>query len=177
MIVLRLLGRNCPEPALHGAAQAVTGAQPATAASVRARAVLARRERRDTVKGTERPPIPPPLHIPAAGHVDRAGREQHPGREASGVKAEWPRLGTRRGAQPANPTAARREAPIAPQISRQATVVRRQVLGRKHQARPTFAGPPTIAAAPRLSRVCRPLSSEVFHERQLALAKKSGPDL
>lgn len=116
MIVLRLLGRNCPEPALHGAAQAVTGAQPATAASVRARAVLARRERRDTVKGTARPPIPRPLHIPASGQVERAGPDQQAGPEASGVKAEWPRLGTRRGAQPANPTAARREAPIAPQI-------------------------------------------------------------
>ncbi|WP_374762746.1 hypothetical protein [Achromobacter aegrifaciens] len=39
MIVLRLLGRNCPEPAPHGAAQAVRDRRR-QAASVRARAVI-----------------------------------------------------------------------------------------------------------------------------------------
>ena len=34
------------------------------------------------------------------------------GPEASGIKAEWPRFGTKRGAQPASPTAVRRDARI-----------------------------------------------------------------
>ncbi len=48
-----------------------------------------------------------PLHTQALVQAERAGPS---GPKASGVKVEWPRLGTRRGAQPANPTAARRGA-------------------------------------------------------------------
>ena len=40
----------------------------------------------------------------------QAQRASPQGPEASGIKAGWPRLGTRRGAQPASPTAERRDA-------------------------------------------------------------------
>jgi hypothetical protein len=45
------------------------------------------------------------------GQASRAGQEPAKRRpETSGIKAAWPRLGTRRGATPASPTAARRDA-------------------------------------------------------------------
>ena len=62
------------------------------------------------VKGTARPPTPRPLHTPAVEQAQRAGTDQRAGPKASGIKAEWPRFGTKRGAQPASPTAARRDA-------------------------------------------------------------------
>ena len=43
-----------------------------------------------------------------ASAARRPGAKRRP--EASGIKAAWPRLGTRRGATPASPTAARRDA-------------------------------------------------------------------
>ena len=61
------------------------------------------------VKGTARPPTPRPLHTPAVEQAQRAGTDQRAGPKASGIKAEWPRFGTKRGAQPASPTAARRD--------------------------------------------------------------------
>src|SRR5690606_28681899 len=48
-----------------------------------------------------------PMHTLAFVQAERAGT---PGPKASGVKAGWPRFGTKRGAQPAKPTAARRDA-------------------------------------------------------------------
>src|SRR3546814_18355958 len=47
------------------------------------------------------------MHTLAVVQAERAGPR---GPKASGVKAGWPRFGTKRGAQPANPTAARRDA-------------------------------------------------------------------
>ena len=47
---------------------------------------------------------PPTAHSRLSGQAERAGPR---GPEASGVKAEWPRFGTKRGAQFANPTAYR----------------------------------------------------------------------
>src|SRR3546814_10403519 len=47
------------------------------------------------------------MHTLAFVQAERAGPR---GPKASGVKAGWPRFGTKRGAQPANPTAARRDA-------------------------------------------------------------------
>jgi hypothetical protein len=44
------------------------------------------------------------------GQAERAGPQ---GPEASGIKAGWPRFGTKRGAQPASPTAERRDAYIS----------------------------------------------------------------
>ncbi|AIJ46629.1 hypothetical protein O987_12530 [Comamonas testosteroni TK102] len=49
------------------------------------------------------------MHTLAFVQAERAGP---PGPKASGVKAGWPRFGTKRGAQPANPTAARRDVSI-----------------------------------------------------------------
>jgi len=54
-------------------------------------------------------PLPPTAHSRFSWQAKRAGPS---GPKTSGVKAEWPRFGTRRGAQPANPTAARRDARI-----------------------------------------------------------------
>jgi len=51
-----------------------------------------------------------PLYTLAFGQAQRAGPDQRAGPEASGIKAEWPRFGTKRGAQPASPTAQRRDA-------------------------------------------------------------------
>jgi len=47
------------------------------------------------------------MHTLAFVQAERAGP---PGPKASGVNARWPRFGTKRGAQPANPTEARRDA-------------------------------------------------------------------
>ena len=49
----------------------------------------------------------PPVRDGRHGQAERAGPQ---GPEASGIKAGWPRFGTKRGAQPASPTAARRDA-------------------------------------------------------------------
>ncbi|AUZ83718.1 hypothetical protein CDW43_03640 [Methylophaga nitratireducenticrescens] len=49
------------------------------------------------------PPHQPPL---SDWQAERAGLH---GPEASGIKAEWPRFDKKRGAQPASPTAVRRD--------------------------------------------------------------------
>lgn len=53
------------------------------------------------------------IHLEYTRFSWQAKRAGPSGPKTSGVKAEWPRFGTRRGAQPANPTAARRDARIA----------------------------------------------------------------
>lgn len=50
-------------------------------------------------------------HTPPATSGKRSAQAGTQGRpETSGIKAEWPRFGTKRGAQPASPKAARRDA-------------------------------------------------------------------
>ena len=45
----------------------------------------------------------------SATALTASGARRPEGPEASGIKAAWPRLGTRRGATPASPTAVRRD--------------------------------------------------------------------
>lgn len=65
-----------------------------------------RRERLDRVKETAGPPTPAHRTDSAFGQAERA---EPRGPQASGGNAEWHRLGARRGTQPANPSAQRRD--------------------------------------------------------------------
>ena len=101
MIVLQSeAGGIARNPEEHGAAQQSGVEDGRMDASGQGR----QRERRRTLKGTARPPL---THSTAS----MASAARRPGGpQASGIKAAWPRLGTRRGATPASPTAVRRDA-------------------------------------------------------------------
>ena len=72
MIVLRLTGGIARNRVQHGAAQAVRGSKTAARTPARkARAALDGGERRGTVKGTARPPIP--AQQPRRWQAERAG--------------------------------------------------------------------------------------------------------
>lgn len=107
MIVLRLLGRNCPEP---WPARRSASSQGATTA---ARSQACKHAQPLTARtpwygeGNSKTAYTPPNAHTRLWQAERAGPR---GPKASGVKAGWPRFGTKRGAQPANPTAARRDA-------------------------------------------------------------------
>jgi hypothetical protein len=93
-IVPRLLGQHCPEPGPSRRNTSCRGSKVTTALDGE-HAVYGG-------GGTARAPC----HLQSR-QAERAGPR---GPETSGIKAGWPRLGTRRGAQTANPTAVRRDA-------------------------------------------------------------------
>ncbi len=99
---LRLLGRNCPEPAPARRSAAVQGSPTLVRTpACNARAALDGENAVTRCRNSKTAPLHP-CHGLASG-ARRPSRA-----EVSGIKAEWPRLGTRRGAQPASPTAGRR---------------------------------------------------------------------
>src|SRR3546814_9123637 len=106
MIVLRLLGRNCPEPWRARRSASSQGSRTADRppACKHAQPLTARTPCYG--EGNSKTAHTRPMHTLAFVQAERAGPR---GPKASGVKAGWPRFGTKRGAQPANPTAARSE--------------------------------------------------------------------
>jgi len=98
MIVL-----HCPEPAPSRRSASSQGAKMARPQACRhAQPLTARTPFYREGKQQDRPPL---RHN--AGKRSAQARQEP---EASGIKAGWPRLGTRRGAQPTSPTAERRDA-------------------------------------------------------------------
>ncbi|HBP5774812.1 hypothetical protein CAY91_17015 [Pseudomonas aeruginosa] len=95
MIVLRLLGRNCPEPSpARRSASRHRGEDGHGRKRASTRSPL-RRERRGRVKGNSKTAYTRPLPTPAFVQAECAGPQ---GPKASGVKAGRPRFGTKRGA-------------------------------------------------------------------------------
>jgi hypothetical protein len=100
MVDLRLLGRNCPAPEEHGAAQAVRGRRrPPGRQCVHARSPLPR-ERRDTVTGNSKLAQPP-----SCGTVTGKRSAGQKDRGASGIVPQG-RDSSSRGAQPQEPAGA-----------------------------------------------------------------------
>jgi hypothetical protein len=98
MIVL-----HCPEPAPSRRSASSQGAKMARPQACRhAQPLTARTPFYREGKQQDRPPL--------RHNAGKRSAQVRQGPETSGIKAGWPRLGTRRWAQPASPTAARRDA-------------------------------------------------------------------